>query len=67
MPFQRLIIILAVVFASAALTVVAALALTDHLEVSPTLGLAGLSILALCASFGWRVYSDRKAKNNNGT
>jgi hypothetical protein len=67
MPFHLLIKIIAVVFTLAAVTVSGTLAFTDVLEVSPTMGLAGLSLAALCVSFGWRVYSDRKSKSDDGT
>ncbi len=67
MPFHYLIKIIAIVFTLAALTVSGALAFTDVLQVSPTMGLAGLSLAALCVSFGWRVYADRKSKNDAGT
>jgi hypothetical protein len=30
------------------------------------MGLAGLSLAALCVSFGWRVYADRKTKDDDG-
>ncbi len=67
MPFHYLMKIIAVVFTLAAVTVSGALAFTDVLQVSPTMGLAGLSLAALCVSFGWRVYADRKSKNDAGT
>lgn len=66
MPFQLLIKIIAVVFTLAAVTVSGAIAFTDVLQVTPTMGLVTLSLIALCASFGWRVYADRKAKRDNG-
>jgi len=68
MPFHYLMKIIAIVFTlAAAVTVSGALAFTDVLQVSPTMGLAGLSLAALCVSFGWRVYADRKSKNDAGT
>ena len=67
MPFHYLMKIIAIVFTLAAVTVSGALAFTDVLQVSPTMGLAGLSLAALCVSFGWRVYADRKSKNDAGT
>ncbi|MFT6073872.1 MAG: hypothetical protein ACJAZ1_000784 [Yoonia sp.] len=65
MPFHLLMKIIAVVFMLAAVTVSGALAFTDVLQVTPTIGLAGLTLIALCASFGWRVYADRKSKNGD--
>ena len=67
MPFHYLMKIIAVVFTLAAVTVSGALAFTDVLQVSPTMGLARLSLAALCVSFGWRVYADRKSKNDAAT
>jgi len=67
MPFHYLMKIIAVVFTLAAVTVSGALTFTDVLDVSPTMGLAGLSLAALCISFAWRVYADRKSKNDAET
>jgi len=67
MPLHYLMKIIAVVFTLAAVTVSGALAFTDVLDVSPTMGLAGLSLAALCISFAWRVYADRKSKNDAET
>lgn len=67
MPFHYLMKIIAVVFTLAAVTVSGALAFTDVLQVTPTMGLAALSLAALCVSFGWRVYADRKSKNDAET
>jgi hypothetical protein len=47
-------------------TVSGAIAFTDALQVTPAMGLVTLSLAALCISFGWRVYADRKAKRDNG-
>ncbi|MFT7107606.1 MAG: hypothetical protein ACJAVT_002132 [Yoonia sp.] len=66
MPFHLLIKIIAVVFTLAAVTVSGAIALTDMLQVTPTMGVVGLSLAALCVSFSWRVYADRKAKHDDG-
>jgi uncharacterized membrane protein len=66
MPFHRLIIILTGVIVLAALTVGIALALTGALQITPMLGLAGLSLLALCASAGWRMYADSKPDKDDG-
>ena len=66
MPFHLLMKIIAVVFTLAAVTVSGTLAFTDVLQVSPTMELAGLTLTALCISFAWRVYADRKSKNDDG-
>ena len=66
MPFHLLMKIIAVVFTLAAVTVSGALAFTDALQVTPTAGFVGLTLAALCVSFGWRVYADRKTKNDDG-
>jgi hypothetical protein len=62
MPFLRLITLLAVVIVAAAVTIAAVLALTGGLAEPSMLGLGILGLIGLCASFGFRVYSDRKAK-----
>lgn len=67
MPFHYIMKIIAVAFTLAAVTVSGALGFTDVLQVTPTMGLAGLSLAALCVSFGWRVYADRRSKNDAKT
>lgn len=60
MPIDRLILIVVIVIAAAAVTVTAALMLVGTLDVDPMLGIAGLSVIALCASFALRRFTDRK-------
>jgi hypothetical protein len=60
MPLNRLLFILACVIATAAATVYLAISLTERSAVPPITGFAVLGVVAMCASFGWRVYSDRR-------
>jgi hypothetical protein len=60
MPFSRLLVIGLVVIALAAATIAIVMLSMNFLAVSPVLGLAGLSLVALCASFAWRVFAERK-------
>ena len=53
MPIERLILILVLVMAAAAATIALALALVDG-----TVGIAILSLIAMCAAYLWRRYSD---------
>ncbi len=62
MPIERLIFILVLVMALAAATIAVALAVLDTVQTSPMVGLAILSLIALCVSFAWRWFSDRKAQ-----
>ena len=66
MPIERLIFILVLVMALAAATVAIALAIVDQVHASPMVGLAILSVIALCASFAWRWFNDRKNDENKG-
>ncbi|WP_108815044.1 hypothetical protein [Loktanella sp. Alg231-35] len=54
MPLNRLIILLALVIAAAAGTLYLALSIVGALQLPPPLGIAGLSILALCAAVALR-------------
>ena len=60
MPIDRLIFLIILVMALAAATIAVALAFLDTWQTSPIMGLAILSLIALCASFAWRWFSDRK-------
>lgn len=64
MPLNRLLFIVACVIAAAAATVYVGLALAERNEL-PGSGLVALTIIALCASFGWRLFTDRKAKKDD--
>lgn len=59
MPVERLIFILVLVIAAAAATIALAFAAFDGVQASPMTGLATLSLIALCAAYLWRRYSDR--------
>ncbi|PXW70539.1 hypothetical protein C7964_102431 [Loktanella sp. PT4BL] len=59
MPVERLIFILVFVMAAAAATIAVAFAALDGLQAAPVTGLATLSLIALCAAYLWRRYSDR--------
>ncbi|EBA11848.1 hypothetical protein [Roseobacter sp. CCS2] len=63
MPIERLIFLIVLVIAAAAATIAVALAILHSTQTSPMPGLAILSLIALCASFAWRRFSDRKAQN----
>jgi membrane protein implicated in regulation of membrane protease activity len=65
MPIERLIFIIILAMALAAATIAVALAVLDTVQASPVLGLAALSIIALCASFAWRWFSDRKTQDTD--
>jgi hypothetical protein len=66
MPFSRLAFILICVISAAAATVYIAQSLAQRGDL-PATGLIVLTIIALCASFGWRVIADRKAKKDDDT
>ncbi|MEJ8560448.1 hypothetical protein QTO30_03845 [Yoonia sp. GPGPB17] len=66
MPIERLIFILVLVMALAAATIAVVLAMVDAVSASPITGLAILSLIALCASFAWRWFIDRKRDNTSG-
>lgn len=66
MPFQRLAFILICVIAAAAATVYIAQSLAQRGDL-PATGLVVLTVIALCASFAWRVISDRKTKKDDDT
>jgi membrane protein implicated in regulation of membrane protease activity len=59
MPIERLIFILVLVMAAAAATVAVALAALDGLQATPMTGFAILILIALCAAYLWRKYSER--------
>ena len=59
MPLERLVLILVVVIAAAAVTVWGATALFASFALSPVAGAAVLSILALAAYIVFRVVSER--------
>lgn len=59
MPLDRLILILVCVVSAAAVTVYVAVALLASTQMPPVMGLAVLSVIALCAYIGWRVISER--------
>ncbi len=60
MPVDRLILLIAIVITLAAATIAGVLAIAGAVQVSQMAGLAFLSLIALCASFAWRWFSDRK-------
>ena len=64
MPLNRLLVIIACVIGAAAATVYLATRLAAR-DALPAPGLVTLTLVALCASFGWRVFSDRKAKQDD--
>lgn len=65
MPLNRLLFIIACVIAAAAATVYLGVSLAERTQLSSFTGLAVLGLIALFASFGWRVYTDhRKAKDD---
>ena len=66
MPIERLIFILVLVMALAAATIAVASAVVDTIGTSPMVGLAMFSLIALCASFAWRWFSDHKRDNTSG-
>ena len=59
MPIDRLIFIIVIVVALAAATIAVALAVVGAVGASPMVGLAALSLIALCVSFFWRWFSNR--------
>lgn len=67
MPLHRLVVILAVVVALAAATVAGVFAFAGQLPLSRMQGLAVLGLIALVASFAWRVFADRSTKNRDKT
>lgn len=66
MPIDRLILILVLVMALAAATIAGALAVIGQIQVVPAVGLAVLGLIAVCASFAWRWFSDRPRGNASG-
>ena len=64
MPLNRLLVIIVCGVAAAAATVYLATSLAAR-DALPAPGLVTLTIVALCAAFGWRVFSDRKAKQDD--
>ncbi|MFO8124990.1 hypothetical protein [Yoonia sp.] len=66
MPINRLVFIIAIVIALAAATIAVVLALFGSVKPAPMAGLAILSVIALCASFAWRWYSDRQRDKTAG-
>lgn len=66
MPIDRLIFLIVLVMALAAATIALALAVVGTTGASPMVGLALLSLIALCASFAWRWHSDRKRNTTSG-
>ncbi|WP_373411221.1 hypothetical protein [Yoonia sp.] len=52
--------------ALAAATIAVATALLGAVQSAPVIGLAGLGVIALCASLGWRWISDRPRDNASG-
>ena len=65
MPVDRLVFIIVAVIAAAAITVTVAPALVGSFDIPPMIGLAGLSIIALCASFIWRRVSDNAQRETD--
>jgi hypothetical protein len=65
MPLNRLLFTLACVIATAAATIYLAVSLTARAAIPPVTGFAVLGVIAMCASFGWRVYSDRRRAKDN--
>ncbi len=65
MPFNRLIILLVFVICAAAGTVFVAVSFAGALQLPPLLGIAALSVLALCASFAVRRWADRQSNTKN--
>lgn len=59
MPLDKFVLITVCVFGAAALTVYVGAALVASTQMPPFLGLAMLSIIALCAYVGWRVIAER--------
>ena len=66
MPISRLVFIIVCVTALAAATIAVATALLGAVQSAPVIGLAGLGVIALCASLGWRWISDRPRDNASG-
>jgi membrane protein implicated in regulation of membrane protease activity len=66
MPIERLIFIIVLAIAAAAVTVAVALALVGQVQTPPMVGLAVLSLIALCASFAFRRYTDSRGDKNAG-
>ena len=66
MPISRLVFIIVCVTALAAATIAVATALLGAVQSAPVIGLAGLGVIALCASLGWRWISDRQRDNASG-
>ena len=66
MPISRLVFIIVCVMALAAATIAVATALLGAVQSAPVIGIAGLGVIALCASLGWRWISDRPRDNASG-
>ena len=66
MPISRLVFIIVCVMALAAATIAVAIALLGAVQSAPVIGIAGLGVIALCASLGWRWISDRPRDNASG-
>lgn len=66
MPINRLIFLIVIVMALAAATIAVVLALSGFVQAAPMVGLAILSLVALCASFAWRWFSDRQRDKTSG-
>jgi hypothetical protein len=66
MPIERLIFVILLAIAAAAATVVSVLALFGQQQSPPLVGLAILTLIALCASLGLRWFNDRKGDKNAG-
>lgn len=59
MPLEKLVLIIVCVIAAAAATVWVGAALLASTQLPPPVGLAVLSVIALCAYVAWRVISER--------
>jgi len=66
MPISRLVFIIVFVMALAAATIAVGTAAVGAVQSAPMIGLAGLGLIALCASFAWRWISDRQRNNTSG-
>jgi membrane protein implicated in regulation of membrane protease activity len=59
MPLDRLVLIIVCVLGAAAATVYVGAAVIASTQMPPFMGMAVLSIIALCAYVGWRVIAER--------
>ena len=66
MPIERLVFIILLAIAAAAATVVSVLALFGQQQSPSLVGLAILTLIALCASIGLRWFNGRKGEENAG-